>query len=121
MTARMLMIAAALALAPVASPAHSLEPSAALSSTPDSVWATSTPAPPLAFVQDASPEPRRFNGWTGPRPRVSRRCRHPDGYAQVGETRCVKRGCEQVLAECTVVLNNTSWRVTGESCAPPLT
>lgn len=67
----------------------------------------------------APPERPAFNGWTGPKPESDCRCRHPDGYASIGERRCVRRGGRMVTAECRYVLNNTNWRVISDGCAPP--
>ena len=46
-------------------------------------------------------------------------CRHLEGRASIGETVCILRGGQRVMAQCRMALNNPFWRILRQDCEPP--
>jgi hypothetical protein len=43
-------------------------------------------------------------------------CRRPDGQTRLGQSACIRTPTGMQLAVCEKVLNNTSWKFTGQPC-----
>lgn len=69
-----------------------------------------------ALAADAVPV-AKLKGWVGPKPaKPPCECRHKTGKVTLGEKICLRRGDRLVTMECSLVLNNTTWREVGEGC-----